>query len=151
MITLYRYEIFLDFNGPEYYGNEKIQMVSDEDKLEIDSVGIEILEVKADGNSVRYDVNNDKLVVYSKVGKELEIRFKGRASDKSIVGIYIAPYDNNKKYIVTTQFEASHARRFIPCFDVPYMKARFKLFVRVDRGLKVISNMPIVSFRDDGG
>ncbi|TRM72964.1 leucyl aminopeptidase, partial [Sulfolobus sp. E5] len=38
-----------------------------------------------------------------------------------------------------------------PCFDVPYMKARFKLFVRVDRGLKVISNMPIVSFRDDGG
>ncbi|BAB66834.1 M1 family metallopeptidase [Sulfurisphaera tokodaii] len=148
MVNVERYEIFLDFNEYSYEGMEKIKMKSDGEKVELDSVGLEIKEVKADGKQVKYETKNEKLIVYSKVNEELEIRFSGKADNKSILGIYVAPYDGN--YLITTQFEPIYARKFIPCFDSPDMKAVFKLSVRVNRGQKVISNMPIISIRDDG-
>ena len=147
MISVDRYEIFLDFNEYNYEGVEKIKMKSDMDKVELDSIGLTIMEVKVDGKQTKFESKDEKLIIYSKVNEELEIRFRGKASDKSIVGIYVAPY--NGKYLITTQFEAIYARRFIPCFDSPNLKAVFKLFVKVDKGLKVISNMPIVSIKEE--
>ncbi|BDB99324.1 M1 family metallopeptidase [Saccharolobus caldissimus] len=149
MIDLKRYTIFLDFNGFNYNGEEKIELTSDEDRLELDSVDIDIINVKADGNPVKFEVKDEKLIVYSKVSKDIEIKFKGKVAENSILGIYAAPYGEGK-YMITTQFEAVYARRFIPCFDHPALKARFKLFVRVDKDLKVISNMPIISVKDEG-
>ncbi|MEM0165668.1 MAG: leucyl aminopeptidase, partial [Saccharolobus sp.] len=127
MMSVDRYEIFLDFNEYNYEGVEKIKMKSDMDKVELDSIGLTIMEVKVDGKQTKFESKDEKLIIYSKVNEELEIRFRGKASDKSIVGIYVAPY--NGKYLITTQFEAIYARRFIPCFDSPNLKAVFKLFV----------------------
>ncbi|WP_338604391.1 M1 family metallopeptidase [Sulfolobus tengchongensis] len=149
MLNIERYEIFLDFNGYNYDGIEKITLTSTEEKLELDSVNLQIESVKADGKDVQFKVEGEKLIVYSSVKRELEIRFKGKASENSILGIYVAPY--NGKGMITTQFEAIYARRFIPCFDHPALKARFRLSVRVDRGLRVISNMPVESVEDSGG
>ncbi|ACP36735.1 Peptidase M1 membrane alanine aminopeptidase [Sulfolobus islandicus L.S.2.15] len=149
MHNVEKYEIFLDFNGYDYEGIEKIYLTSNEEKLELDSLNLEIESVKSDGREVKFEVKGEKLIIYDKVERELEVRFKGKASRDSILGIYVAPY--NGKGMITTQFEAIYARRFIPCFDHPAMKAKFKLTVRVDKGLKVISNMPVVREKEENG
>ncbi|QXJ31272.1 M1 family metallopeptidase [Saccharolobus shibatae] len=147
MHNVEKYEIFLDFNGYDYQGIEKIYLTSNEEKLELDSLNLEIESVKSDGREVKFEAKGEKLIIYDKVERELEVRFKGKASRDSILGIYVAPY--NGKGMITTQFEAIYARRFIPCFDHPAMKARFRLSVRVEKGLKVISNMPVEKIEED--
>ncbi|QGA53220.1 leucyl aminopeptidase [Sulfolobus sp. E5-1-F] len=147
MHNVEKYEIFLDFNGYNYEGIEKIYLTSDEEKLELDSVNLDIESVKSDGRDAKFEVKGEKLIIYGKVERELEIRFKGKASNDSILGIYVAPY--NGKGMITTQFEAIYARRFIPCFDHPAMKAKFRLSVKVQKGLKVISNMQVEKVEED--
>ncbi|WP_069806674.1 hypothetical protein [Vulcanisaeta thermophila] len=65
--------------------------------------------------------------------------FDGKVADK-LIGIYRVPYQGD--YIVTTQFEPTGARHFIPCLDKPWAKARFKLRIRVDGDYDVIFNTP---------
>ncbi|MEM0304533.1 MAG: M1 family metallopeptidase [Saccharolobus sp.] len=143
-----RYEIFLDFdfhNGT-YKGNEKISLEGE--KVVLDAVDLKINKVKANGKEVEFIQENDKLIIKSEGEiNNLEIEFEGKVSEKKLTGIYKASYKDG--FIITTQFEATHAREFIPCFDSPNLKAVFKLFVKVDKGLKVISNMPVVSIKEE--
>ncbi|WP_338604078.1 M1 family metallopeptidase [Sulfolobus tengchongensis] len=147
-----RYEIFLDFNfqSGDYEGYEKIEMESDEDTVSLDAVGLKLTKVKVNGKEVEFHQDENKVLI--KTGSfsgNLEVEFKGKVSEKRLVGIYKASYKEG--YVISTQFEATHARDFIPCFDHPALKARFRLSVRVDRGLRVISNMPVESVEDSGG
>lgn len=75
---------------------------------------------------------------------KLRTKFSGKLSDK-LVGLYKANFvDRNGKtqMFACTQFEAADARRMIPCFDEPDMKARFKLTVTVDSKFNAVSNSP---------
>src|SRR5207245_991513 len=53
-------------------------------------------------------------------------------------------------YILSTHLEAVQARRVFPCVDHPAYKAVFKVGVRTDADLSVISNMPIESETKQG-
>ncbi|MDQ2824951.1 MAG: M1 family metallopeptidase [Verrucomicrobiota bacterium] len=50
-----------------------------------------------------------------------------------------------KKIALGTQFEATDARRFFPCWDEPSFRARFQLSVVVPENWLAVSNMPIES------
>lgn len=52
--------------------------------------------------------------------------------------------------MATSQFEATDARRCIPCFDEPALKATFRATLVVPSKLTALSNMPIVSSEDRG-
>lgn len=80
MHNVEKYEIFLDFNGYDYEGIEKIYLTSNEEKLELDSLDLEVESVKSDGREVKFEVKGEKLIIYDKVERELEVRFKGKAS-----------------------------------------------------------------------
>lgn len=71
----------------------------------------------------------------------LSLQFSGTINDQ-LRGFYRSRYTHQKKekYLATTQFEATDARRAFPCFDEPSHKAVFYLSVVVPRNLKVISN-----------
>ena len=59
----------------------------------------------------------------------MKIDFYGTLSD-DLKGFYKASYkdeDDSVKYLATTQFEATDARRAFPCWDEPSFKATFNL------------------------
>lgn len=150
MVSIDKYEIFLDFDfkNLKYKGVEKIYAKS-EDEITLDSVGLTVTSVRSNGKELPFTISDNQVKI--KTGKfegVIEVEFEGKVKERGLVGIYKAPYDGN--YIISTQFESVHAREFIPCIDHPAYKAKFKLTVRVDKDLDVISNMPIEEVKDEG-
>ncbi len=143
------YDLFLDvdFRNLRFDGKVKIKLESETD-VKLNSVELEILEVDANGRTIKYSLEGEDFTV--KTGKfsgELGIKYRGSISDK-LVGLYKAAYDGG--YVASTQFEAVSARRLLPCLDHPAYKAEFKLTVRTDSDTSVISNMPPTSVKVDG-
>ncbi len=115
-------------------------------------MNFEIQRVKMNGAETKFQYDGKVLKIdgVNENKKTLEIWFSKEVETTQLTGIYKARYDGDDKYIISTQFEATHAREFIPCVDKPEYKAVFKLDVKVDKGLKVISNMEAkVSYVED--
>jgi puromycin-sensitive aminopeptidase len=77
----------------------------------------------------------------------LDIKYKGILNDK-MNGFYRSKYitDNGEtKYMATTQFEATDARRALPCWDEPACKATFDVQLVIPKNLTALSNMPVKS------
>jgi puromycin-sensitive aminopeptidase len=120
-------------------------------ELEIDEV-----TVSRDGESVKgkaeLDAVNERAILAFprklEPGKwSLRIRFRGILNDK-LHGFYRSQYKDpagQTHTIATTQFEATDARRALPCWDEPAAKATFKLTLIIDHNLAAISNTAIES------
>jgi puromycin-sensitive aminopeptidase len=79
----------------------------------------------------------------------LELRFAGRLR-KDLCGLYASRVGDDR--YAFTQLAATHARRLMPCFDEPAMKARYRLSVVTDAKNQVLSNSRVESedLHDDG-
>ncbi|CAG8673014.1 3737_t:CDS:10, partial [Ambispora leptoticha] len=106
-----------------------------------------------DASDISY--NNEKLTVTFTFPNEmqagasavLKIDFKGNLNDK-MCGFYRSSYTDatgSKKYLATTQFEATDARRAFPCWDEPAIKATFDVALIVPTELVALSNMNMAS------
>jgi puromycin-sensitive aminopeptidase len=75
----------------------------------------------------------------------LQLNFTGELNDK-MTGFYRSKYELNgvTRYMATTQFEATDARRAFPCWDEPALKAQFEIVLTVPDKLVCLSNMPCV-------
>ncbi len=138
------YDLFLDvdFSGLKYRGKVVVDLESIGD-VSLDAVGQQISSVKSGGNKVPFKHSGKVLEIKSgKFSGPLEIDFSGRVSD-NFTGLYKASYGDG--YILSTHLEAVQARKVLPCVDHPAFKAVFKVRVRTDADLSVISNMPIES------
>ena len=75
---------------------------------------------------------------------ELHLDFKGKLND-GLHGFYRSAYTNEageEKVLATSQFEPTDARRAVPCWDEPDLKATFGVTLVVGEGLTAISNGP---------
>ena len=76
----------------------------------------------------------------------LEMAFTGILNDK-LVGFYRSEYTSQEgetRYLATTQFEATDARRAFPCWDEPAKKATFQVTLVFPDEFQAISNTPAV-------
>lgn len=76
----------------------------------------------------------------------LEIVFSGKVNDL-LAGLYQSHFktpDGENRLLVTTQFEATDARRVFPCWDEPSAKSTFSLVLTVPENLAALSNMPVI-------
>ena len=60
-------------------------------------------------------------------------------------GLFVQPYrtGGTAGTMLSTQFEATDARRMFPCWDEPVFRATFQLSATVPAGWSVFSNMPV--------
>src|SRR5256712_4866805 len=143
------YDMYLDidFDALKFSGKVRIDMSSTGD-INLDAADLEVTGVNANGRSVPFKQHGNVVDIQTgQFSGPLEVDYKGKVSE-SLTGFYKAPYGN--KYILTTHFEAGHARRLLPCIDHPAYKADFKLTVRTRNDLSVISNMPVESEKKEG-
>jgi aminopeptidase N len=78
----------------------------------------------------------------------LVLYFTGKINEQG-QGLFYMRYQEQgsgaRKIMLGTQFEATDARRFFPCWDEPVFRARFQLTAVVPENWLAISNMPIES------
>ncbi|MEE9173451.1 MAG: M1 family metallopeptidase, partial [Thermoplasmata archaeon] len=82
----------------------------------------------------------------------VSLRFSGILNDQ-LRGFYRSRYttpEGEDRYMATTQFEATDARRAFPCWDEPARKAAFDVTLIVPSELTAFSNTPVVSEEDLG-
>ncbi|MXZ92383.1 MAG: M1 family metallopeptidase [Chloroflexi bacterium] len=81
--------------------------------------------------------------------QHLRMAFTGELNDK-LRGFYRSQYTNPEgetAYLATTQFEATDARRSLPCWDEPAVKATFQVTLNVPAEMAAVSNTPIIEER----
>ncbi|XP_026294097.2 aminopeptidase N [Frankliniella occidentalis] len=74
------------------------------------------------------------------------LQYTGILND-NLDGFYRSSYktaDGETRWLATTQFEETGARRAFPCWDEPSFKARFYIIINHDKNRNAVSNMPIV-------
>ncbi len=144
-----KYGLFidLDFKNLRFTGKLCVEIEADED-VALNSLGLNILGIRTAGKPLRFEQKGEELTVETGPFRGvLEIDYAASIPD-ALTGIYRAAY--GAEYVVSTQFEASSARRMFPCIDRPDAKAEFKLTVKTDADLTVISNMPAESIKKEG-
>ncbi len=151
-----RYEIMLktDFEGFKFSGEETIFLILEKPVSEIilHSVDLDIESAQAVLNAkpvqaeISYNQKEEtatfkfpKTLPKGKI--ELKLLFNGILSD-SLRGFYKSRYELNgdEKYLATTQFESTDARRAFPSIDEPSVKAIFDISLMIPEGIKAISN-----------
>lgn len=71
----------------------------------------------------------------------------------NMAGFYRSKYkdeNGNDSVMLSTQFEATDARRAFPCADEPELKATFDVSIEVPEAWTALSNMPVVSSTTPG-
>src|SRR5262249_60942280 len=78
----------------------------------------------------------------------LTLRFAGKINQQG-QGLFYMHYQEQgtgaRKIMLGSQFEATDARRFFPCWDEPAFRARFQLTAVVPGNWLAVSTMPIES------
>ncbi|HET9418466.1 MAG TPA: M1 family metallopeptidase [Chthoniobacterales bacterium] len=143
----------LTFTGSETI---KLEVHAPVRELVLNAADIAIRSATLDGktvpaNALKIDTQNEllRIALASELapGKhELRLSFSGKVNQQGR-GLYYMPYQEEgtgaKKTALGTQFEATDARRFFPCWDEPSFRARFQLTAVIPENWTAVSNMPV--------
>jgi tricorn protease interacting factor F2/3 len=144
----YDLSLDVDYNGLKYSGKVTVDLESIGD-VSLNAVGQQINGVTSGIKRVPFKHDGKVLAIQTgKFSGPLEIEFNTKISD-NFTGFYKASYGDG--YILSTHLEAVQARKVFPCLDHPAYKATFRVKVRTDANLSVISNMPIESETTEDG
>jgi len=160
----YDLEFEPNFKNFTFAGKETIEIILPQsvDKIKLHSAELKItscflkFDKKTEKVKITLDEKKEELTI--KLSKKIKgkakllIDFEGILNDR-LLGFYKSQYkdlNGKTKYLATTQFEASDARRAFPCWDDPDVKAVFDISIIADNNLSAISNMPVISRKKIG-
>src|SRR5438874_6697484 len=133
------------------------QLVLNTLELKIESASVDGKDLPA--SAIKTDKENEllTLTLYFKLAQEdhtLTHRFSGKINRQG-QGLFYMRYQEQgsgaPKVMLGTQFEATDARRFFPCWDEPVFRARFQLSAVVPENWLAVSNMPVESEKKIAG
>ncbi|XP_076764198.1 suppressor of ER stress-induced death [Xylocopa sonorina] len=128
----------MDMNIDESFTNIKEYLPGSN----VTEMAIGIVEQKNDTERQFYVIRTRDTL---KKGKQYVVHLKyiGQLNDY-LQGFYRSSYTvgSQTRWIATTQFQPTDARRAFPCFDEPALKARFQISIARPKNMTSISNMP---------
>ncbi|MDO8573580.1 MAG: M1 family metallopeptidase [Candidatus Daviesbacteria bacterium] len=140
-----RYKIMLrpDLESFTFYGEETIYLILEKSTKEIILHSVDLEIESEDASKISYNKKEETVTLtfpktLPKGKNELKLNFKGILNDK-MRGFYRSKYGEDK-YLATTQFESTDARRAFPCFDEPAQKAIFDVTLMIPSHTTAISN-----------
>ncbi|PYL38382.1 MAG: aminopeptidase, partial [Verrucomicrobia bacterium] len=147
----------LTFTGTE---TVKLDVRSPVRELMLNALEIEIANASIDDKpipkgAIKIDNKNELLTIAlpSQLPAGLHmlaLSFSGKINQQGR-GLFYMRYQEEgtgaKKIALGTQFEATDARSFFPCWDEPSFRARFQLTAVVPENWLAVSNMPVESER----
>jgi len=158
--TEYAIRIIPNLGNFTFSGNEivKLNVRSPVRELVLNGLELKIEAASIDGKdlpltAIRTDNQKELLTLtlpseFSAGDHALTLRFTGKINQQG-QGLFYMRYQEHgsgaRKVMLGTQFEATDARRFFPCWDEPAFRARFQLSVVVPENWLAVSNMPIES------
>src|SRR4051812_5475793 len=158
--TEYAIRIIPNIENFTFTGTEtvKLNVRSPVHQLVLNELELKIEAASLDGNELPLSAiktDNEKELLTLTLPSELAagdhalaLRFAGKINQQG-QGLFYMRYQEHgsdaRKVMLGTQFEATDARRFFPCWDEPAFRARFQLTVVVPENWLAISNMPIES------
>src|SRR5882724_9845855 len=147
----------LTFTGSE---TVKVNVRAPVNQIVLNSLELEMSEAAIDGQSLpksaikiakKEELLTLNLSTQLPAGEHtISLNFSGKINQQG-QGLYYVRYQEQgsgvKKTMLGTQFEATDARRFFPCWDEPSFRARFQLTAVVPENWLAVSNMPVESER----
>ena len=158
-ICVNNYNIFLDINLIKliYRGFVliSIKLIKKANLILINSKDFVINSIKIDKIDYFWEINNDEeiIIIRNDLGFEsdkeyiIKINFDWKQISNEIDGFYYTK--KNNKIVCTTHLEPISARKFIPCFDHPNLKAHFNMVIKIDFDFECISNTSIKKINYD--
>jgi aminopeptidase N len=158
--TDYAIRIVPDIDQLTFAGTETVklnvrsrvrQLVLNALELKIEAASIDGKELP--GSAIKIDTKNELLTLALPselpIGEHtLALRFAGIINQQG-QGLFYMRYQEQdtgaRKIMLGSQFEATDARRFFPCWDEPVFRARFQLTAVVPDNWLAVSNMPVES------
>jgi aminopeptidase N len=156
--TEYSVRFVPDLKKLTFAGTEtvKLNVLSQVHRLVLNALEVKIEAASVDGkelpaSSVKTDTKNELLALdlpseLATGEHTLTLRFTGKINEQG-QGLFYIRYQEqgsgSRKIMLATQFEATDARRFFPCWDEPVFRARFQLTAVVPENWFAASNMPI--------
>jgi aminopeptidase N len=164
--TEYAIRIVPNLDNFTFAGSEsvKLNVRSPVHQLVLNGLELKIEAASVDGKELPLSAiktDNEKELLTLSLPSELEagdhaltLRFTGKINQQG-QGLFYMRYheqgSGGRKVMLGTQFEATDARRFFPCWDEPAFRARFQLTAVVPENWLAVSNMPIESEQKIGG
>jgi aminopeptidase N len=164
--TDYSVRIVPDIDKLTFAGTETVklnvrrrvrQLVLNALELKIEAACIDGKELP--GSVIKTDTKNELLTLALPSGlaageHTLTLGFTGKINEQG-QGLFYMRYQEQgtgaRKIMLGSQFEATDARRFFPCWDEPVFRARFQLTAVVPENWLAVSNMPVESEKKIAG
>jgi aminopeptidase N len=151
----YRIAIVPDAGKRTLRGTESVDLRFGEatDTIQFNALNMRFSGVRLDGKPVKSVKIDDKrqIVTVTLAGKAkpgrhvLDLAYEAQI-ESGPRGLFAQPFqkpDGGRDILLSTQFEATDARRMFPCWDEPAFRARFQLSATVPAKWAAISNMPV--------
>ena len=156
----YRLRLHPDLDSFTFSGDQTvdIEILESTSSIVLNAMDLEIggASVNVNGSTVAagsISLNSEDETATLEFGQELppgpaqlDMSFTGVLNDK-LLGFYRSEYvseDGQTRYLATTQFEPTDARRAFPCWDEPAQKASFDVTLVFSEGFQAVGNTPAV-------
>src|SRR5215471_3869799 len=160
--TEYSIRVVPNIENFTFAGSEmvKLNVRSPTRQLVLNALEVGIQKASVDGKELQVSairIDKETVLLTLRLPSELRVgdhvlplRFTGKINQQGR-GLFYMRYQEQgsgaRKVMLGTQFEATDARRFFPCWDEPAFRARFQLTVVVPENWLAVSNMPVESER----